>query len=285
MGKIKVIQPGLYTTLQDTGRFGYRKYGVPVSGAMDQDAAKIANALVMNDADEATLEITLMGPALQFEGSCLIAITGADLSPQIDEKPISRYQGVFIESGQTLTFGKPRTGCRAYLAIQGGFRAKKVLNSYSWYQPVTSKGQLGKDDELEVFSVREKPSVTNAGVVPRNITPHTLHVSIGPEYNRLPKFAQRELESREFTVSDQANRMGYRLKEPLKSAGLAAAGDMLTSSVMPGTVQLTPSGQLIILMRDGQTTGGYPRVLQLTNAAINILAQKAPGSKIRFRFT
>lgn len=280
MGKIKVIRAGLFSTIQDLGRFGFRKFGVPVSGVMDQSSAKIANALVMNSSKTPVLEITMAGPQLEFDCNCLIAICGADISPRLDEQPIENNRPVFVEAGQSLEFGKLKTGCRAYVAVAGGFQVDKVLGSHSWYEGVTTKGQLKKDDELKVHEFNEVPEPPNSSVAANDFTEEGLEVYPGPEFEELSATSRENLSKKKFTITEQASRMGYRLEEKLKAA--KQSGEMLTSAVRPGTVQLMPNGQLIILTRDCQTTGGYPRVLQLTEAALNLLAQKKPGERVAF---
>ncbi len=280
VGEIKVRKPGLYTTVQDMGRFGFRAYGVPVSGVMDTTSARMAQALVGNTEEEALLEITLRGPELYFGCTTLIAMTGANLSPQIDGKPVEMYQPYAITPGQVLSFGKPINGCRTYLAVKGGFQVEKVMDSFSWYQPVTPQSKLEKGDVIDVIETTYPHKPSHARVAPADFFQIQVEVFPGPEYDQLSKPVQQELISRHFHISNQAGRMGYRLKETLEH--YQPQKDLLTSVVLPGTVQLTSGGGLIVLMRDCQTTGGYPRVLQLTKPAIDILAQKKPGDRVRF---
>ncbi len=277
---IEVLSGGLYTTIQDPGRFGYRKYGVPLSGSADQYSATLANQILGNDTNCAVVEITLKGPVLKFNHAGKIVITGAEFSPKIDLKPIKMGEVVNVAKGEVLRFGHLKQGMRAYLAIRGGFASQIVLGSASYYQNITTLHKIGKGDKL-YFNVKSgQISMVNARVKykPLNYNSDRVWVEKGPEFNMLSPEVQDKLFSCSYVISGESNRMGYRL-EPHPDL---AAEEIITAPVLPGTVQLTPSGQLIILGRDAQTTGGYARIFQLTRQAQNLLAQKQFGSEIRF---
>ncbi|SEQ53539.1 biotin-dependent carboxylase uncharacterized domain-containing protein [Hyunsoonleella jejuensis] len=277
---VKVLSAGLYTTIQDNGRMGYQHYGVPVSGVMDSRAAAIANALVGNNQDAAVLEITMSGPKLVFEIDAAIAITGANMKASINKNRIENNRIISIKKGDVLRYGTLVSGFRTYLAVSGGFKTKEVLGSKSMYQGITEYRNLKKGDVLNINKSLTASQKHFAGlkIDDSYLTSSTLEVYQGLEFDRLSEIQKKQLFKTIFTVSKDNNRMAYQLKEPFENN----LEPILTSSVLPGTVQLTPSGKLIVLMRDCQTTGGYPRVLQLSEMAINTLAQKFTGDKINF---
>jgi antagonist of KipI len=276
---IKVLKAGFYSTIQDQGRFGQREFGVPVSGAMDSYSSQFANALLANTKDAAVLEITMTGPKLQFSEPTLIAICGADLSPILNDKPVKMNAVLVIQNNDILSFGKLKSGLRAYLSVKGGFLGDKVLGSRSMYKVITPKHLISDTDVLLYKSYKENLQRLNANVKYNNsiLKDNVLEAYKGPEFERLPIDIPEQLQNNSFKISKLNNRMAYQL-EPLFKNKLE---QILTAPVLPGTIQLTPSGQLIVLMRDCQTTGGYPRVLQLTEKAINTLSQKLTGSALK----
>lgn len=278
--EIEVLHPGLYTSIQDGGRIGFRKFGVPVSGAMDLYASRTANLVLRNDEGDAVLEITQMGPKLKFTAPTKIAVSGADLSPQLNGKPICNNEVVKVEAGDELGFGKRQLGCRAYLAISGGFLTEKVLGSRSWYEDLTEGFRLQKGMKL-AFEVNEKKKIETHSSLKFSgdyLLNEEIEVFPGPEFHRLSETQKLVLEESIFSLSKDNNRMAIQLQELLENE----LDPILTGPVLPGTVQLTPGGKLIVLMRDGQTTGGYPRILQLTEEAVNSMAQKLQGDPIKF---
>lgn len=278
---IKVLKSGLFSTIQDKGRFGYGTFGVPKSGAMDFYSAELANTLLGNTINDAVLEITMIGPQLKFDVECLLVITGADMSPSINRKTIQNNKVYRIKKCDTLGFDKLKSGLRAYVAVKGGFKSDMVLGSQSYYQPLTLANKLNNGDTLylnqseNTFDTYE--TFSKLKVV--DYSSPNIHVFKGPEFERLSCNQKSELTSLESQVTNLYNRMAYQLS-PLFDNDLES---ILTGPVLPGTVQLTPSGKLIVLMRDCQTTGGYPRVLQLTESAINLLSQKKEKDKIVFK--
>jgi biotin-dependent carboxylase-like uncharacterized protein len=278
---IKVIKSGFYTTIQDLGRYGYQDYGVPISGVMDEYSAQFANALLNNDKNDAVLEITMNGPTLQYDGYTLICISGADISPMLNGKEIKLNSIISVNTNDVLTYGKLNYGFRSYLAIKGGFQSELKLKSGSMYKNVTSKYKIEANDTLHFKEI--SPSETskfatlkfNKAIFTSNI----IEVYKGPEFELLSPIQQQQLFDQDFTVSNLNDRMAYQLEEHLEND----LKPIITSLVLPGTVQLTPSGSLIVLMRDCQTTGGYPRILQLKESSINCLAQKYQGQKIQLQ--
>ena len=282
-GAVEVLHPGLFTSIQDGGRRGYRKWGVPVSGPMDSRSAALANALLNNSVEMPLMEITLVGPTLRFVTASVVAITGADLSPLRNGAPVALNQAIVLQANDLISFGKLRFGARAYLAVKGGFFSPKVMGSSAYFQPVTGESRLTKGALIPILMSEDRPGSTSATSVKADheiFFSSTIECKIGPEFYSLSQTHQREIFTTFFKVSTESNRMGYRLDQ--SNLHYPDGFSMLTSPVLPGTVQLTPSGQLIVLMRDAQTTGGYPRVLQLTETGISQLAQKKPGDCFTF---
>ncbi|MCF7560163.1 biotin-dependent carboxyltransferase family protein [Sabulilitoribacter multivorans] len=278
---IKVLKPGFYSTIQDLGRIGFQQFGVPYSGVMDRKAATVANALLGNDESDAVIEMTMTGATFQFSTNTFIAISGADMSPKLNNQAIQCNKMVAVKFNDVLSFGKLNTGFRCYLAVLGGFNTEIVMNSKSMYKNITEQSVIKKDDDLMIF----KDSITNIShhaSIRFNtdyINSNIIEVHRGPEFYFLSENQQKALFATDFSISKDNNRMAYQMEETFQNN----LKPIITSAVLPGTVQLTPSGKLIVLMRDCQTTGGYPRVLQLTESAINIIAQKFTGNTIRFK--
>ena len=279
MAVIEVISPGFSSSIQDLGRTGFRKWGVPVSGAMDLEAAVLGNSLLQNPENAAILEITLDGPALRFDSSLYFTLTGAVGHAQLGDQELKVNTPYQAQAGEELRIGRCQGGVRVYLAVQGGFQSPLLLGSRSYYSPITPQSRLAKGDqlsvepnseyELKVWEIKQgKASLKKAlGVFP------------GPELGHLPEVVKEQLLTTSFTIAKENNRMAYQLNELLPSFSYS----MITSATLPGTVQLTPAGRPIVLMRDAQTTGGYPRVLQLDEASLNWLGQRSTGDQVRFK--
>ena len=277
---IEFLSSGTYSTIQDLGRRGYRQYGVPVSGAMDQYAARLANQLLGNQDNTPLIEITMTGPELKFMVPCYFVITGANFDARLDDETIENNSIAYAKMGQQLKIGIAKSGVRGYLAIAGGIDADLVMGSASQFPGITKTRRLVKGDKVRFKHNNANVSHKHSNVKSRFVeTNAVIDVLKGPEFDHLTKTMQNDVLNSLFTISNQSNRMGYRLM----SSEVLSASEIITSPVLPGTVQLTPSGQMIILGRDAQTTGGYARILQLTDSAQNILAQIPFGSQIQFR--
>ena len=279
--EIEVLHPGLFSTIQDLGRYGYLKYGVPLSGNMDKYASKMGNLILNNPVNAAVLEITQMGPKLKFNATAQVVITGANLSPEINKVPVANNSVYFINSGNVLSFGKRKSGCRAYLSIKGGFKTSENLGSKSWYEGISDFSKLATGMKLDFESTSFSNYNPKAAVKINSeyLNQKELRVFPGPEYHLLSEKEKVLLASTEFSVDKNNNRMGIQLQERIENNLIP----IITGPVIPGTVQLTPLGNQIILMRDCQTTGGYPRILQLSDEAMNIISQKVLGDKILFK--
>ena len=272
---IKVIQPGLFTTIQDGGRHGYRNIGIPTSGFMDKESAWAANNIVDNDREESLIEITLKGPTLLFNNNYTISITGGDFNPLINDKPIKMYESINVKLGDTLKINNTKNGARCYLAISGGIDVKSIFGSKSFLSNISESYYLRKGDEIRISDN------SNNKILKKNKLKFKLNRSMevfkGPEFDLLSIKVKDMLFKNKFTVRTNS-RMAYNLEEKVQ-IGIKS---IISSPVLPGSVQLTPSGKMIILHNDCQTTGGYPRILQLNKSSLNHLSQIKSNEKIKF---
>ena len=298
-----VHSPGLLTTVQDLGRPGMRRFGVAAGGAADTFSHRIANWLVGNRAGAATLEVTLQGPVLEFLASSWVAVCGADLSLQVDGVPVPTWRPLWIERGSQLRFGAPRLGCRAYIAVRGGFDVPLRLQSRSTDLRLKLGGlhgrALGSGDVLLAGAVDSEPAdflqatrtvpggtceTTLFGVSPQFwqswLFPRRLHTMPGSHWTGLSAASRDQLWQGKFQVTAQSDRMGCRLLGP--PLEWEHRVDLISSGVVQGTVQLPEGGEPILLLADGQTTGGYPRIAQIASADLAAAAQLKPGDSFQF---
>jgi antagonist of KipI len=278
----------LHTTVQDLGRWGFQALGVPVAGAMDPFSHRFANALLGNPRNAATLEITLIGPDLEFEGDCFAAVAGAEFGVTIDGAAVPHAHPFKVSSKSTMRFGARSHGARAYLAVDGGFDVPLVLASRSTHVPSGIGGwegrSLRKGDRIPIAPA-ERSSLTFA-----HPTTHALDTVIhapvvrvlsGPDRHRFVDDALDALQGARYTIAPDSDRMGFRLHGP----GLqhSHGADMISDVTPVGTVQVPGSGQPILLMADRQTAGGYPRIATMISADLGIAGQLAPGDALAFR--
>jgi antagonist of KipI len=303
---IKIIKPGLLTSIQDMGRFGFQKYGVISSGAMDVFSHRIANILTGNEENTPTIEITLLGPAILFQEDSLIAICGGDFSPSInDGVPIPTWKPVLLKKGTVLHFHGVKQGCYAYLAVAGGFSIPKLMNSTSTYLRAKIGGFQGRSlqpgDELHInpksdFAKRViehlKTRIQNKSYAATNwfVSPHFLprpkansviRVMKGLQYHLFTRESQERFCHEPFIVTTKSDRMGYRLQGP--PLELNKPIELFSEAVTFGTVQVPSSGNPIILLADRQTTGGYPKIAQISSVDFPLIAQAKPGDQIYFQ--
>lgn len=280
---IEVLKSGLATSIQDLGRTGFGNFGVPKSGAMDKYAAKFANLLVGNPEEKAVMEITQLGPTLRFHSNALVGFAGLEAEILLNGESLSINESCMVEKNSVLEIKRITKGNRIYLAVLGGFQTKKILKSHSMYEGITPQFRVKKDNFFKIapFLGTKSHSFSSIRFKEELYFSDQLEVFTGPEFELLSPRTKQILLQNTFTVSKDSNRMAYLLEEQLKNQ----LKPILTGPVLPGTVQLTPDGTLIILMCDCQTTGGYPRVLQISEKSLHVLAQKRAGEKIGFSST
>jgi antagonist of KipI len=285
---IEVQKPGLLTSVQDMGRFGYQSNGIITCGAMDIYSMRLANILVGNHDNEAVLEVTLIGPSLIFTKKALIAICGGNLSPTLNKEPIALNKPFFVKENDILEFGLSLYGCRCYIAFKGGIQLEKVLNSYSTCLPAKFGGFQGralkKGDKLNLHNIKKDSFKINWQLSIYfyqqlfNQTP--IRFIKGRQYELFDHSSIEQFKMSAFLLTSDSNRMGYRLEGP--ELKLLEQQEMLTEGVAFGAVQVPPNGLPIILMADRQTTGGYPKIAQVASVDLPRLAQLKPGDLIHF---
>jgi biotin-dependent carboxylase-like uncharacterized protein len=278
---IEVIQPGIHTSIQDRGRFGYRNQGIPLSGAMDQYSSHLANQMLGNHADAPLMEFVLQGPKLYFHHECTLAFSGGEWDIELNGSTIDMHQIIRVPSKSSLQIKGVKKGMYGYMAINGGFQTEKVLDSYSFYPKITNQSKLKKGDKIAFKQESQQiENNHNASIVLQEklFDSEQIKVDKGAEFDFLNRKMQAELFDIKLSPSKDSNRMAY----PLNHDKEFSAKEIITAAVQAGTVQLTPSGKMIVLMRDAQTTGGYARILQLPPMSINQLAQKRPGEEFKF---
>lgn len=281
---LTVLSAGPLTTIQDRGRFGYVATGIGTAGAMDQEAYETASWLVGNRHGEAVLEATLLGPSIRFEGDCICAVTGADMQARVGNQPVPRYRPFWVQAGQTLTMGAAQNGCRGYLAVQGGLEVPEVLGSRSTDLKCRLGGLEGR--ALKRGDVLTTPDETHPNCIDRRRRPVTYDQAVtvrvvpGPQEDYFTQRGLDTLKTAVFTLSDQSDRMGLRLRGPaIETVG---GSDIVSDGIALGAIQVTSAGQPIILMADRQTTGGYAKIAAVCTADLSKLAQLRPGGTVQF---
>lgn len=287
MSKIIVRKPGLLTTVQDTGRFGYQAYGMPVSGAMDLYSLKTANYLVGNNENEACLELTASGPEIEFDSDTFIAICGADMRANLNGLSIEMYQTLKVQKGDILSFKALQAGFRTYISFAGGIDVPIIMNSKSTYLRGNIGGykgrQLKKGDIISLGSIQKDINIKHIDKkkLPVYNDQFTARIIPGPEADHFTVKGLSDFLYSEFTISDLSDRMGYRLKgEKIEHKTTA---DIISSGVAFGTIQVPAHGEPIIMMADRQTTGGYTRIANVISEDLAKIAQLKPGDKISFK--
>ncbi len=318
IGSIAVLRPGLQTTIQDRGRWGLQSSGVSVAGPMDPWSHRLANLLVGNSADAATLEITLIGPELQFDDDRWVAVVGATFDIALDDRPVIGGNPWRVGVGSRLRMGKRSRGARAYLAVGGGIDVPLVLGSRATHVASGLGGYEGRAliagdrlrlgvapgdndatdgiaewrlrlaERMTTMSLREPtgvqgvwrwgPSSGTAGGVPGGTS--RVRVLPGPQRDRFDAEALDQLQSAPYRVAQDSNRMGFRLEGP--ALGHVDDREMLSDATPFGVVQVPRSGQPILLMADHQTTGGYPKIATMISADAGVAGQLAPGDFLQF---
>lgn len=302
---ITINKPGLLDTIQDLGRYGFQKYGVVTSGAMDSWAHRIANLIVGNQDDECTLEMTLVGPHIKFEEDALIALCGGDLQPKIDGVSVPMWKPIYVKRNAVLKMGGALKGCRTYLAVAGSFKITSKMNSKSTYLKAEIGGFKGRKlQEGDILQFNEKsvlserifkklkptnPTVTfqttdwsvTQDLIPKLAFQYEIRVTPGRQFDLFDENSKKKIFTEPFTVSSQSDRMGYRLTGP--ALALSHPEELISDAVSYGSVQVPPDGNPIILVADRQTTGGYPKISQIATVDQSFIAQSKPGERLSFK--
>lgn len=286
---IIVESPGILTTVQDEGRFGYQQFGVSPAGPMDTKSFCLANILVGNKRGEGALEMTFQGAAFRFTEDNIVAVTGADMAPNIDGRPCPMYQAVPVHAGETLTFGMTNgNGCRTYLAFAGGLDIPLVMGSKSTLMRNNLGGvegrKLEKGDEIGFSAPRtELANMNLRKLVPEKFPQKelTLRVVTGPQDDAFTGEELRKFFWYGATITNEFDRMGCRLEreEPLKHIG---DGNIITDGISFGSIQVPTNGQPIIMLADRQSTGGYTKIGTVISVDLPKLTQSMAGYKVRF---
>ncbi|WP_058535844.1 5-oxoprolinase subunit C family protein [Legionella saoudiensis] len=307
-----ILHPGLCTSIQDLGRFGYQKLGFSPSGAMDSRALRMANILVGNAEHEAALEITVAGPELVFQEDTIIALCGANICPSINGEPIPNWKPILVSKNSHLKFGQLKTGCRAYLAVAGGIDSTAFLSSKSTYShiaiPGIAKGTVAKNELIKV----NQPSPLTQQVIthilnnqsqlahiqrheefiefnwainyshfyPDLTKEHHVQVILHPQLSLLTLESIAAFFSEAYQVSQASDRMGYRLEGPVLEFDTSKT--ILSNPVNMGSIEVPADGHPIILMTERATIGGYPMIGTANSTSLPILAQSKPGDTLRF---
>ena len=286
MKAFRVITPGAYSTVQDLGRFGYQRLGVPLSGALDGYACRVANLLVGNEPGAAVLELTIVGPQLKFLSETDIALTGARMGMQLNDTPVNTWQRMRVRPGDRLTIQQVTQGCRAYLALTGGVDVPLVMGSRSTYVGGGLGGYEGRPlkagDVIEsgAATLAEAPLALPAKWIPTYTDPVRLRVVPGPQDD----FFDTGLDTLlcgEYMITAKADRMGYRLQGPPVAPKPKMPKSIISEPSMPGGIQIPADQQPIVLFVE-QTVGGYTKIATVISSDLPALAQAVPGDTVRF---
>ncbi len=281
---VKVLNPGFLSTIQDLGRKGFQAYGVPEAGAMDKEAALIANLLVSNDENNPVIEITVMGLELEVLGEISVAVTGGDLNFIIDNKPQPMYQTILVQKGSRIKFSGVKKGARAYLSFAGKMNIPQVMGSFSTYLRGKFGGlegrKLEKEDIIEIETKNVEQKNFDEKLI-RDYTKREIRVLLNREEDYFTGEGINTFLTSEYLISTQSDRMGYRLEGP--EIAHRHGADIISTAINFGAIQVPGHGQPIIMMADRQTVGGYTQIGRVISADLPYLAQMFPGEKISFK--
>ena len=284
---ILVLQPGLYTTIQDEGRNKYLAYGMPRAGVMDRYSARMANLLCGNPFSAAVVEMTLAGGTFKFEQAGRIAVCGAEATLKLNEKIIQTWGAVDVSAGDILEIGAMTLGCRNYLAISGGIDVPVVMGSRSTYSRAGIGGVEGRalktGDRLSVGQALPLPATPIAlppELIPAIASEMVVRVLLGPQEELFTDQGIETLLNSCYTVSNDVDRMGYRLEGPPITHVRGA--DIISDALAPGAIQVPGNGNPIVMMVDCGTTGGYAKIATVISSDLAKLAQAQPQDLVRF---
>ena len=286
---LRVDSPGPLTTVQDLGRYGYQRFGVPVSGAMDKFALRAGNLMVGNRGNAAALEFTLAGPKLLVLRSCRVAVTGAEAPVELDGMSVPQWQAFNATAGSVLNVGTTVDGLRGYLCLSGGIKVPRVLGSRSTYLKSGFGGFKGRavsqDDVIQVGRTQlgavVMQSEPDPSFAPYYGNEHDVRVVLGPQHEAFTDEGKFTLLNSVYTVAPQSDRVGYRLMGPVIEH--SGSSDIVSDGAPMGAVQVPGDGQPIVLMADRGVTGGYPKIATVISADLPLVAQARPDDSVRFR--
>lgn len=283
---IRVLNPGMLTTIQDGGRYGYQRFGVPVCGAMDAQALAVANLLVGNSPTEGALELTALGPTIRFESDNIFALAGADFSPTLNGVPVPTGYAVPAHGGDVLECGAAKDGFRGYIAFSGGLDVPVLLESKSTCLPAKFGGFHGRALQKNDVIAFSSPQYWIKGLSHRkarlNYDPGApVRVVLGPQADAFSREGLDTFFSSEYRVGNNSDRMGSRLEGAEIRLKAGVSPNILSDGVAMGSIQV-PNGQPIVMMADRQTTGGYVKLGCVITVDLPLMAQRRPGDKVRF---
>jgi len=286
----EVLEPGILTTVQDLGRYGFSQFGVPPSGALDTFSLRVGNLLVGNREGEACLEMTLMGLKIKVLKEGVIAITGGDLSPTLNEEPLEMWRIHLLVEGDVITFKKVQAGCRAYLAVSGGFVVPKIMGSSSTYLSGNFGGlegrKLRRGDILYTLDI--SPSLNKLGLrfpsdwIPSLEKEVLLSVIPGPQDHHFTEKGSQTFCSSSYQVTPQCDRMGVRLEGPKIERRSDVEESIISEGLISGAIQVPGDGKPIIILTE-LVTGGYTKIATIISTDLSKVAQLKPGDQVRFK--
>ncbi len=281
---LKLLKSGFSTTIQDIGRYGFQDKGIPVSGFMDTEAAQLANLLVNNNPHEALFEMTLLGSTFKATKKVCFAVTGANMQPKINNKIIKLNKAYFLYKNDILSFSNAETGVYCYVAVSDSLEISSYFNSKSTYVPAKIGGLHGeflkKGDFIKTAVLRKSFTIPNTHLNIKTQQTNILKCLKGPEWHSFSKISQNQFLNTVYTVDGNSNRIGIRLNGT--KIEMPQKDEIISSGILKGTVQITKAGFPIVMMADAPTTGGYLRIVNLTEDACNKLAQIPIGNIIQF---
>lgn len=289
MSWIKIHKPGFFSTIQDNGIYGYKKYGIPQSGSLDYVSYSISNYLSFSERDNPVFEFTLDGPTIEFGFDTYIGITGASMNPKINNSPVEMYKTIIVKKGDILSFSQAEKGARTYLSVYGDLKLNKFLDSYSTNTVAKYGGYKGRQFlSGDILNFDQKKNLKNLKY--RSIKKNTidylyrnmdiLRFIEGPEYKFFPKDSIENFNNSKYEVSKKFNRMGIRFEGNKINSEIS---NITSSAVIPGIIQVPGDKKPILLLADSQTTGGYPRIGKVIFADLYKAAQYKRGDIVNFR--
>ena len=282
-----VKNPGISTTVQDAGRYGYQASGVPVSGAMDMFSLNLANILVGNDRNEACLEMLMMGATLEFDDAAVIAITGADMKPAINKQPVEMNKALYVRNGDVLSFSASDNGNYCYVAFAGGMNIPAVMGSRSTYMKAKLGGfegrKLANGDKIRLCDHIFKLANMKMRQFDRKEYENdvTLRVVLGPQDDHFTEEGIETFLNSTFTVTGEFDRMGCRLHG--NAVTTKNGSDIISDGICVGAVQVPKHGMPIIMLADRQTAGGYTKIATVISSDLDKLVQCQVGGKVCFK--